>query len=70
MSSKGVANSRTTLVRFARKCREVAWQTIVLHPIARLGGPGIIVQIDESMFNHKSKISFRVDFSRPMKRNE
>ncbi|CAH3149215.1 unnamed protein product [Pocillopora meandrina] len=41
----------------ARKCREGAWQALILHPIPRLGGPGVVIQIDESKFNHKSKLS-------------
>ena len=41
----------------ARKCGEVTWQALILHPIPRLGGPGVIIQIDESKFNHKSKVS-------------
>ena len=49
--------SRKALMKMARKCREVAWQALILHPIPRLGGPGVIIQIDESKFNHKSKVS-------------
>ena len=43
--------------KFARKCREVAWGAVLRNPIPQLGGPGVIMQIDESKFNHKSKIS-------------
>jgi len=57
MEEEGIAK-RKALVKFARHCREIAWQTLLLHPIPRLGGPGVVVQIDESKFNHKSKVSF------------
>ena len=33
------------------------WQALILYPIPRLGGPGVIIQIDESKFNHKSNVS-------------
>ena len=56
MFFEGIA-SRKILIKMARKCREMAWQALILHPIPRLGGPGVIVQIDESKFNHKSKVS-------------
>ena len=46
MFFKGIA-SRKILIKMARKCREMAWQALILHPIPRLGGPGVIVQIDE-----------------------
>ena len=55
MSAEGIA-SRKTLVKMSRNCREVAWRALILHPIPTLGGPGVIVQIDESKFNHKSKV--------------
>ena len=56
METEGVA-SRKILVKFSRKCREVAWDALLRHPIPQLGGPGVTVQIDESKFNHKSKVS-------------
>ena len=56
MSLEGIA-SRKTLIKLARRCREVAWRALILHPIPILGGPGVIIQIDESKFNHKSKVS-------------
>ena len=40
----------------ARYCRELAWRALILHPIPMLGAPGVIVQIDESKFNHKAKV--------------
>ena len=56
MSLEGIA-SRKTLIKLGRQCREVAWCALILHPIPMLGGPGIIIHIDESKFNHKSKVS-------------
>jgi len=56
MAEEGIAK-RKALVKFARHCCKIAWQTLLLHSIPRLRGPGIIVQIDESKFNHKSKVS-------------
>ena len=56
MEREGIAR-RKALVKFARRCREIAWQALLLNPIPRLGGPGVVVQIDESKFNHKSKVS-------------
>ena len=58
MSLEGIA-TRKTLVKLARNCREVAWHALILHPIPMLGDPGVIVQIDESKFNHKSKVCRR-----------
>lgn len=57
VEEEGIAKGKA-LVMFARHCREIAWQTLLLHPIPRLGGSGVVVQIDESKFNHKSKVSF------------
>ena len=59
METEGVA-SRKILVKFSRKCREVAWDALLRHPIPHLGGLGVTVQIDESKFNHKSKVSKRI----------
>ena len=47
---EGIA-SRKVLVKFARKYREVAWEALLRHAIPQLGGPGVIIQIDESKFN-------------------
>ena len=57
MATEGVA-SRKVLVKFARWWREVAWEALLLLPIPQLhvGGPGVIVQVDESKFKHKSKV--------------
>ena len=56
MFIEGIA-SRKVLIKMARKYREMAWQALILHPIPQLGGPGVIIQIDESKFYHKSKVS-------------
>ncbi|PFX23481.1 hypothetical protein AWC38_SpisGene11974 [Stylophora pistillata] len=55
MEIEGTA-SQKVLGKFARKCRQVAWEALLRHPIPQLGGPGVIMQIDESKFNHKSKV--------------
>ena len=55
MEREGIA-CRKALIKFVRRCREIAWQALLLHPIPRLGGPGVVVQIDESKFNYKSKV--------------
>ncbi|KAK2555830.1 hypothetical protein P5673_022471 [Acropora cervicornis] len=47
MAIEGTA-SRKVLVKFARKCREVEWEALLRHLIPQLGGPGVIIQIDES----------------------
>ena len=60
MEIEGIA-SRKVLVKFARKYREVAWEALLRHPIPQLGGPGVIIQIDESKFNHKSKVGTQHD---------
>ena len=40
--------------------REVGSQTLLNDPPIVLGGPNIVVQIDESLFRHKPKVGFRV----------
>ena len=55
MEIEGTA-SQKVLVKFSRKCRQVAWEALLRHPILQLGGPGVIVQVGESKFNHKSKV--------------
>ena len=52
-----LSHSNPRLRQYGSKCGEVTWQALILHPIPRLGGPGVIIQIDESKFNHKSKVS-------------
>ena len=56
MGIEGTA-SRKVRNKFARKCREVAWGALLRNPITQSGGPGVIIQIDESKFYHKSKVS-------------
>ena len=34
--------SRKVLLKFARKCRAVAWEALLRHPIPQLGGPSVI----------------------------
>ena len=52
MEIEGVA-SKKMLVKLSHSCRDLWWQALLLHPIPQLGGPGVIVQIEESMFSHK-----------------
>ena len=63
MAIEGTA-SRKVLVKFARKCREVAWEALLRHPIPQLGGPGVIIQIDESKFNQVCQNSPRMQLDR------
>ena len=66
MGIEGTA-SRKVWNKFARKCREVAWGALLRNPIPQKGGPGVIMQIDESKFNQKSKVSIEKE-RRPLGR--
>ena len=44
-----------TAIDVYRWLREVCSQRLIDTPI-QLGGPGVVVQIDESLFNHKPKV--------------
>ncbi len=46
--------SQKTVTKFFQKFRNLTSQHFQMHPI-QLGGPGIIVQIDESVFSTKAK---------------
>jgi len=52
------ADSQTAVDDFQR-LREVC-TTMLLRTHIILGGPGIIVQIDESLFQHKPKVRLRI----------
>ena len=55
MGIEGTA-SRKVFDKSARKGQEIAWEALLHNPIPQLGGPGVIIQVDESKFNHKSKV--------------
>ena len=46
-----------TAVDVYRWLREVCSTKLLQTPIIVLGGPGIVVQIDESQFRHKPKVT-------------
>ena len=46
--------SRITIIQMFQYLRDVCSTKLLSTPV-ELGGPGVIVQIDESLFNHKSK---------------
>lgn len=48
------AVSKTTIIEFYRRLREICTSFFNANPV-RLGGPGVSVQVDESLFRHKQK---------------
>lgn len=42
--------------------REICTTHLLRHPIV-LGGPGVVVQIDESLFRHKPKVRFNHNYN-------
>ena len=53
-ASENTGISEKTVVQMFQYLRDVC-STKLLHTPAQLGGPGTVVQIDESLFNHKPK---------------
>ena len=53
-ASKMVQVSEKSTIQMFQYLREVCSTKLIQTP-AQLGGPGVIVQIDESLFNHKPK---------------
>ena len=54
--------AREAEVTEATACAVYQWlrevcSTRLLHTTIRLGGPGVVVQIDESLMNHKPKVN-------------
>ena len=58
--AKGVADvDDGTATDVYRWLREVCTTRLVQTPIT-LGGPGVVVQIDESLFRHKPKVGIKL----------
>ncbi len=60
--------SENSVIAVFQWFREVASQRIQNDPPPRLGGPGVVVEIDESCFTHKRKVSqsFEEQFHHPI----
>ena len=54
VAAKSVQVSEKSAIQMFHYLREVC-TTKLLHTPPQLGGPGVIVQLDESLFNHKAK---------------
>ena len=51
--------SEKTAIQIYQFFRDVCSTKLLQSPIV-LGGPGVVVQADESLFNHKPKVQFLV----------
>ena len=48
--------AREAEVTEATACAVYQWLSRLLHTPIRFGGPGIVVQIDKTLMNHKPKV--------------
>ena len=58
ITAQNASVSRSTIVQLFQYLRDVcSWKLMSINgpQQAQLGGPGVVVQIDESLFRHKSK---------------
>ena len=55
---KDVKISRKMGINIYQWCRDMCSWTLINDPPTQLGGPGAIVQIDESVFTHQGKVTF------------
>ena len=56
-ASKDVKISKKMGINIYQWCRDICSWTLINGPPLLLGGPGAIVQIDESVFTHQGKVN-------------
>ena len=57
-ASKDVKISKRMGINIYQWCRDMCSWTLINGPPIQLGGPGTIIQIDESVFTHQGKVTF------------